>query len=101
MIAKRYKYGDQTEIEFDYSESKSDENRRRHGISFDEARDIWRDFHIRAASKKKGDRRYVVVGSVRNRCYAALVTCRGFAVRIDSGRPAREGEAACYEREKQ
>ncbi len=100
MIAQRYGYNIFKEIQFEYDDTKSEANLAKHGIDFDEAQEIWRGFHVRAPAKKKDEKRFAVVGVAQRKCWTAIVTYRGFIVRIISVRRATAKEAAWYERKK-
>ena len=100
MIAQRYGYDVYKEIQFEYDDAKSEINLEKHGIDFDEAQEIWEGFHIRAAAKKKGEKRFAVVGVARGMHWTAFATYRGFVVRIISVRRSTEKEVAEYERHK-
>lgn len=84
-------------LKFEYDSLKNAANTEKRGISFEEAQKIWNDpDYIKVPAKKRGEKRYLVLGMVENRCLAAIATDRGSAVRIISARRASETEAKRY-----
>lgn len=86
--------------EFEFDRSKSDINKRKHGIDFFEAQALWRDERrIEIAARTVDEPRLLIVGIVGGVHWSAIVTYRGDKVRIISVRRSREEEVSLYESE--
>lgn len=74
---------------------KSEENKKKHGISFEEARDaIFEGRNILAVgvAYNKGETRHAVIGKFKERYYVGIFTVVGDRIRIISVRRARHEE---------
>lgn len=86
------------DYEFEWDESKNVANRKKHGISFEQAEAIWDDpvfveFHVMDIPEN----RWVVIGRVAKDVYiAAVITYRSERVRIISARKATKKEIDAY-----
>ena len=86
---------------FEWDENKRRSNVVKHGIDFDDAKDVFYDPaactfpSLHTAS----ERRLVTVGLMRGFLVAVISTHRGSAIRIISARPARRNERQRYEAE--
>ena len=84
-------------MRFEFDPEKSAANREKHGIDFVEAQGIFDDDRMYVADLAyPGEPRFVAVGLVRGKLWAAICTRRGAAVRLISVRRAREGERDVY-----
>lgn len=86
---------------FIYDPKKSEANFVKHGVDFEQARVLWEDddlLHIPARSDEEV--RYLVVGQMYGKCWTAIVTDRGDAVRIISVRRSHKKEEVAYEWQK-
>ena len=85
-------------LTFECDPKKSVANLQKHGIDFDEAQQLWEGIYIKAPARKRGERRYAVVGVLRGVHWTAIATDRGDRIRIISLEPAgcgmRGGSAA-------
>lgn len=86
-------------MRFEYDRVKSLSNLDKHGIDFDQAQQIWDGFHIKAHAKRRGERRYAVVGVALGSLWTAIATERSGAVRIISVRRSTAKERSAYVRE--
>jgi len=86
---------------FEWDESKRRSNVAKHGIDFDQAKDVFADpaAYTVASPRSAGERRYVAVGKVKGIAMAVIFTLRGIAVRIISARVARRSERQRYDAE--
>ena len=83
---------------FEYDDKKSDLNKRKHGLDFIEAQELWKDPDvIQIKAKSDTESRYLVIGSIGNKIWSAVITYRGEKIRIISVRRARNSEVAIYE----
>jgi len=85
-------------MSFEYDPEKSRSNKAKHGIDFDEAQALWRDERLVEAPARTDDEpRYLAIGMIDGRHWAAVCVRRGASVRIISVRRAREQEIDYYE----
>ena len=85
-------------MSFEYDPEKSRSNKAKHGIDFDEAQALWRDERlIEAPARTDDEPRYLAIGMIDGRHWAAVCVRRGVSVRIISVRRAREQEIDYYE----
>ena len=83
-------------MEFEFDRAKSEANRQKHGVSLDQARQIWDDAYIEITARTVEESRWIVVGKIHERLYACVFTRRGESLRLISCRRAREKEAQLY-----
>ena len=85
---------------FEYDPKKSAENKRKHGIDFEEAQALWNDAAlIEVPAKVTDEPRWVVIGKIADKHWSAVMTRRDGNIRLISVRRSREEEVAIYERE--
>ena len=85
-------------MQFEYDPEKSDANKRKHGIDFEAAKDLWEDMgRVEAPVPMKDEPRELVVGKILGKYWTAVVTERGPKTRIISVRRSREKEVRRYE----
>ena len=84
-------------MDFEYDAKKSETNKIKHGIDFEDAKAIWADSEaIAVPSKYEGEDRSLVIGSVNDQLWTAIVTYREEVIRIISVRRARKYEEQAY-----
>ena len=86
-------------MNFEYDENKSEINKSKHGISFEEAKELWKDpysFEI-ASPQSEDEERFLVLGQISLKNYTAIITYRNDNIRIISVRRSREKEIKLYE----
>lgn len=89
-------------VYFEYNKGKSDTNKDKHGIDFEDAQLLWADDdRVEMASPTTFERRGMVTGKIRGKHYTAIITYRGDKIRIISVRRARKEEAIRYEKGKE
>ncbi len=80
-------------MEFEYDPGKSETNKVKHGLDFEEAQALWADPRLlEAPAKTEDEPRFVSVGKIGGRHWTAIWTPRGSAVRLISVRRARPEE---------
>ena len=85
-------------MDFEYHPAKSASNLSKHGIDFEQAQSLWGDpWMLEAPAKTEGEPRFLSVGKIEGKHWAAIWTPRGDAVRIISVRRARKEEIEYYE----
>jgi uncharacterized DUF497 family protein len=92
QIANRSKLG------FEYDPNKSATNKEKHGIDFEEAKELWNDDkRTMAPVPNATEPRHLVTGVIDNKHWTAVVTERNGNMRLISVRWAREKEVTNYE----
>ena len=83
---------------FEFDEEKSQANRQKHGIDFNDAQRLWEDDALlEVQARSKDEPRFLVVGRIDEQHWSAVVTYRGEKIRIISVRRSRKSEVALYE----
>ena len=86
-------------MKFEYDENKSETNKSKHGIDFEEAKELWKDpysFELPSTQSEDEDR-FLVLGQIDAKNYTAIITYRDDIIRIISVRRSREKEIKLYE----
>lgn len=85
-------------MQFEYDSSKSALSLEKHGIDFELAKTLWNDpWMIEVPARTADEARFLVIGRIEGRHWAAIWTPRGTAIRIISVRRARKEEVRYYE----
>ena len=85
-------------MNFEFDENKSQSNKIKHGINFLEAQKLWTDVdRLESPAKSEDEPRFVIIGLIGAKLWAAVVTYRGDKIRIISVRRARKSEVKLYE----
>lgn len=81
---------------FEYDPSKSAENKRKHGIDFEEAQALWLDAaRVEIPARVTDEPRWVVIGRIEGKYWSAVIARRN--IRLISVRRSRDEEVAIYE----
>lgn len=82
---------------FEYDQEKSLLNKKKHGISFEKAQELWFDsFRVEIKARTFDENRYLVIGLISNKLWCAVITYRNQKIRIISVRRARHDEEKLY-----
>ncbi|HEY9691313.1 MAG TPA: BrnT family toxin [Oculatellaceae cyanobacterium] len=85
-------------MQFEYDSVKSQNNKSKHGIDFEEAQLLWNDpLRVEIQARSTTEPRSIVIGKIGDKHWSAIITNRGEAIRIISVRRARENEEEIYE----
>ena len=85
-------------LSFEYDENKSKKNLAKHGIDFDAAQALWNDPDLLVLPAKRIDEtRFLVIGTINQKHWSAIITYRGKNIRIISVRRSRIEEVHSYE----
>ncbi len=85
-------------IPFEFDAAKSESNRAKHGIDFVHAQRLWSDpMLLEIPAKTDDEPRYMMIGLMDGKHWAAVITYRGENVRLISVRRARTEEVELYE----
>jgi uncharacterized DUF497 family protein len=88
-------------MKFEFDPAKSQSNKAKHGIDFEEAQALWNDVErVEAAARSEIEPRSMVVGNLLGTYWSAFITYREDVVRIISVRRSRESEVLRYEKAK-
>jgi uncharacterized DUF497 family protein len=84
--------------EFEYDPVKSQSNKLKHGIDFEEAQSLWSDVErVEIQAISTTEPRVMVIGQWQQKHWSAIVTYRNQIIRIISVRRSRDSEVALYE----
>jgi uncharacterized DUF497 family protein len=85
-------------IEFEFDKRKSQTNKKKHGIDFDEAQALWEDpDRVEIPARTIDEERYLLIGTIADKFWSAIFTYRNDKVRIISVRRSRKEEVVIYE----
>ncbi len=85
-------------IDFEYDNNKSLNNKLKHGIDFEEGKELWND--LNAVFKESAfveEPRIMITGLIKEKFWTAVITFRENKIRIISVRRARIKEILRYE----
>ena len=87
-------------MRFEYDPEKSAQNKRKHGIYFEEAQSLWADpALVEIPARISDEARWLLIGKIDERHWSAIVTRRDENIRLISVRCSREEEVTIYESE--
>lgn len=85
-------------MEFEYDPRKSEANQAKHAIDFANAQALRSDpMRVEVPARTSDEERWLVIGQIDSKLWAAVVTYRTHRIRIISVRRARSEEAELYE----
>jgi len=83
---------------FEYDANKSAENKRKHGIDFEEAQQLWTDSDLVEIPARTSDEpRWLLIGKIAEKHWSVVFTRRQDNIRLISVRRSRDEEIAIYE----
>jgi uncharacterized protein len=85
-------------VEFEFDLRKSESNKVKHGIDFLEAQALWESKHVVLSAKYALGKRYLVIGTISDEYWAAIITYRGATIRIIRVRRSTPSEIKAYEK---
>lgn len=89
-------------MKFECDPAKSESNKAKHGIDFEEARNLWKDaYALLGAASGTDEPRWLLTAEYESRLWTAVITYRDTAIRIISVRRSRKDEVARYEKRKE
>lgn len=84
-------------MEFEYDPAKSQTNKEKHGIDFEEAQELWFDEdRVEFPAQSDTEDRHALIAKKDEKIWVAFYTMREAALRIISVRRARENEEKTY-----
>jgi uncharacterized protein len=85
-------------MEFEYDESKSAANKKKHGVDFVEAKALWMDVdRLEIPGFSEDEPRVLIIARMEGKHWTAVITYRSDRVRIISVRRSRDREVSLYE----
>ena len=85
-------------MEFEFDSNKSQSNKKKHGIDFYQAQELWDDSDlIEIPARTSDEPRFLVVGKISGEHWSAIITWRREKIRIISVRRSRKEEIDIYE----
>lgn len=83
---------------FEYDNAKSQANKDKHGIDFNEAQELWKDDRLlRIKLSFEDEKRFAFIGKIEDKNWTAIATFRNKNIRIISVRRSRKNEVNYYE----
>jgi len=84
-------------MEFEYDPNKSQSNKRKHGIDFEEAQNLWFDaYRLEIQTKSDDEPRFALIAEWNRNLWTAFYTVREKRIRLISVRRSRKGEKELY-----
>lgn len=85
-------------MEFEYDPVKSERNKEKHGLDFDEAQALWDDpDRVVLPAQSDDEDRFAIIAKMKQKLWVAFYTPRENRTRIISVRRARTNERILYE----
>ncbi|MFB0552926.1 MAG: BrnT family toxin [Phycisphaerae bacterium] len=85
-------------MDFEFDPRKSNDNKKKHGIDFNEAQELWDDSDlIEIPARTSDEPRFLVIGKISGEHLSAVITYRREKIRIISVRRSRKEEIDIYE----
>ena len=89
-------------MNFEYNSLKSKSNKGKHGIDFEEAKELWFNDNVVLPALTRGESRYMIIGKLGESVYSCIFMVRKTNIRIISCRKVRSKEKkVCYEKIKE
>jgi uncharacterized protein len=85
-------------VESEFDSQKSEINKAKHGIGFVEAQKLWKSKVVVLPARDRLEKRYLAIGAMDSKHWAAIITYRGATIRIISVRRATRSEIEIYEK---
>ena len=83
---------------FEFDHNKSQTNKDKHGIDFEQSKLLWLDsLLVEIPAKNTDESRFLVVGQISEKHWSAIITYRNNNIRIISVRRSRPEEVKIYE----
>ena len=85
-------------MEFEFDTNKSEANKQKHGIDFNEARELLIDLDFVEIPVKTSDEpRFLIIGKIGQKHWTGIITYSDDKIRIISVRRSRKEEIDIYE----
>ena len=85
-------------MEFEFDRNKNESNKQKHGIDFNEAKELWEDpDYVEVPVKISDEPRFLTIGKIAGKLWTGVITYRSDNIRIISVRRSRKEEIDIYE----
>jgi len=85
-------------MKFEFDKSKNESNKQKHGIDFNEAKELWEDSdYVEIPVKTSDEPRFLIIGKITEKYWTGVITYRSENIRIISVRRSRKEEIDIYE----
>ena len=85
-------------MDFEFDKNKSEVNKQKHGIDFNEAKQLWDDLdYVEIPVKTTDEPRFLIIGKITKKHWIGVITYRSGKTRIISVRRSRKEEIDIYE----
>jgi uncharacterized DUF497 family protein len=85
-------------MDFEFDKNKSEANKQKHGIDFNEAKQLWDDpDYVEIPVKTSDEPRFIILGKITEKHWTGFITYRSKKTRIISVRRSRKEEIEIYE----
>ena len=83
-------------MKFAYDKNKSATNKAKHGISLEEAKELWLVPSVEVEATTIDEPRFMLIGRINGKFYSCIYTLRDDAIRLISARRSRKTEEEIY-----
>ena len=83
-------------MKFEYNTQKSAANLHKHGVTLEEAQELWSAPNVQIKARITGEPRFMIIGKLKGRLYSCIFTTRGESVRLISARRSHAKEEKVY-----
>lgn len=83
-------------MKFTYDKKKSIANKAKHGISLEEAKELWFVPSVELEARTVDEPRFMIIGRMNKKFYSCIYTMRGDTIRLISARRSRKSEEEIY-----
>lgn len=83
-------------MEIEYNPEKAATNLRKHGLSLEQAKQLWEVPAVVVRARTVGEERFMIIGRMGSKLYSAIFTMRGETVRLISARRSHRKEEQIY-----
>lgn len=85
-------------MEFEFDADKSRVNKEKHGIDFEQAKELWKGIYTEFSARQEYENRFAIIGPMAGKLYTCVYTFREERIRIISCRRSRSKEVKLYEK---
>lgn len=83
-------------MKFVYDKNKSTTNKTKHGISLEEAKELWFVPSVEVEARTTDEPRFMLIGRINGKFYSCIYTLRDDGIRLISARRSRKSEEEIY-----
>lgn len=83
-------------MKYEYDPIKSKKNAEKHGISLEQAVELWSVLSVEIAARNLDENRSMIIGKLGIKFYSCIFTMRKDTIRLISARRSRKNEEAIY-----